>query len=102
MTNFKLKATFCATFVAGLLLGPVQHETSVAGISIALPVGISAAEAGPVVRSNRRQARRYYYSLPKGCVARTVAGVLYSYCGGIYYQNVIDDDGKTAYIIVTP
>ena len=66
--------------------------------------GASVATAGPAVRSARRTARRitYYYSLPAGCVTRIVGGVRYSYCRGVYYQQVVDDAGVTAYIVVNP
>jgi len=66
-------------------------------------LGIGAAAAGPGIRTTRRQVRRstYYCSLPRSCVTRTVSGVIYPYCGGVYYQPVTDGTGKTAYIIVT-
>ncbi|MEO1702572.1 MAG: hypothetical protein AAFR71_11015 [Pseudomonadota bacterium] len=66
--------------------------------------GAKVAAAGPAVRAARRTARRvtYYYSLPAGCVSRVLGGVRYSYCGGVYYQQVVDDAGVTAYIVVNP
>jgi len=104
MNKLKSKNTFFMAFSMGLLMVPGSGEMRMAGVSIALPLGISAAQAGPVIRTTRRQVRRstYYYSLPRNCVTRTVSGVIYHYCGGVYYQPVTDGTGKTAYIIVTP
>jgi hypothetical protein len=84
--------------------GDRSSEIRIAGVSIALPLGISPAEAGQIIRTTRRQVRRstYFCSLPQSCVTRTVSGVIYHYCGGVYYQPVTDGTGKTAYIIVTP
>ncbi len=55
--------------------------------------------AGVARRSTRRAVRRtYYYSaLPAACYWRAP----YHYCGGIYYQSVIQE-GATVYIIVNP
>ncbi|MGB0694322.1 MAG: hypothetical protein ACPGOY_01650 [Rhodospirillaceae bacterium] len=58
-------------------------------------------------RTSRRTARRverrhdYYDSLPGGCVSVVLAGIGYWNCGGLYYQEVIQD-GAQVYIIVTP
>lgn len=99
-------AVLPAIFAAGVLLSPQGHERSSqsgpAGIGVAL--GVSAAHAGPAVRKKRRTVRRhaYYYSLPRGCAARVIGGIRYHYCGGIYYQPLLDDAGKSAYIIVNP
>ncbi len=54
-------------------------------------------------RVSRRTARRttnrntYYNALPAGCVRRNA----YWYCGGVYYQPVVQN-GATVYIIVNP
>lgn len=50
-------------------------------------------------RTTRRVNRRhdYYRALPRGCVR---VG-LYWRCGGVYYNEIIQD-GATVYIIVTP
>lgn len=50
-------------------------------------------------RTSRRTARRQSYlrSLPAGCVRR--GG--YWYCGGVYYQSVVQD-GATVYVVVNP
>jgi hypothetical protein len=47
-------------------------------------------------RTARRVARRHAF-LPAGC---PLVG-LYYYCGGIYYQPVVEA-GSTVYIVVTP
>jgi hypothetical protein len=47
-------------------------------------------------RTSRRVARRHAV-LPAGC---PLAG-LYHYCGGVYYQPVVES-GKTVYVVVTP
>lgn len=47
-------------------------------------------------RTSRRVARRHA-ALPRGC---PLAGAYY-YCGGVYYQPVVES-GTTVYIIVTP
>lgn len=47
-------------------------------------------------RTSRRVARRYS-ALPRGC---PLAGAYY-YCGGVYYQPVVES-GTTVYVIVTP
>jgi hypothetical protein len=55
--------------------------------------------AGVTRRTTRRTVRRrtYYSGLPAGCAWRAP----YHYCGGIYYEPVIQD-GKEVYIIVNP
>ncbi len=47
-------------------------------------------------RTSRRVARRYS-ALPRGC---PLVGYYY-YCGGVYYQPVVES-GSTVYVIVTP
>lgn len=76
----------------------------------AVTVGLGEAKAGYRAQSRRvarRTARRtsrrvnrrynYYNALPAGCLLRGA----YYYCGGVYYQSVVQD-GATVYIIVTP
>ena len=67
--------------------------------------GVSQAEALPyhrrvarrtARRTSRRVARRHAV-LPGGC---PLVG-LYYYCGGVYYQPVVES-GQTVYIVVTP
>lgn len=68
-------------------------------------VSFSAASAQPERRASRRTARRtsrrvnrrdnYINTLPAGCVRRGA----YWYCGGIYYQSVVQD-GRTVYVVV--
>ena len=50
-------------------------------------------------RTARRTTRRVEYrnSLPAGCVRRPP----YWYCGGVYYNSVVQG-GQTVYVIVTP
>ncbi len=51
-------------------------------------------------RTSRRTSRRVshrYSALPRGCPF----GGAYYYCGGVYYQPVVES-GSTVYIIVTP
>lgn len=70
--------------------------------------GVSEAKAGAGRREVRRTARRTarrttrrvmrrHAVLPVGC---PLVG-LYYYCGGIHYQQVVED-GATVYIVVTP
>ena len=63
--------------------------------------GVSEAEALPyhrrvARRTSRRVARRHAY-LPAGC---PLTGAYY-YCGGVYYQPVVES-GTTVYVVVTP
>ena len=55
--------------------------------------------AGVARRTTRRTVRRinYYSVLPAGCYWRAP----YHYCGGIYYEPVVQG-GQTVYIIVNP
>jgi hypothetical protein len=68
-------------------------------------LGVSEAEALPyhrrvarrtARRTSRRVARRHAF-LPAGC---PLMGAYY-YCGGVYYQPVVEQ-GKTVYVVVTP
>jgi len=68
-------------------------------------LGFATAAAQQPVGQNRRVARRtarrttrrntYINTLPAGCVRRNA----YWYCGGIYYQPVVQD-GRTVYVVV--
>ena len=69
-----------------------------------ISLGVSEAEALPRHRVARRTARRTsrrvarrHAVLPAGC---PLVG-LYYYCGGVYYQPVVES-GKTVYVVVTP
>jgi hypothetical protein len=69
-----------------------------------ISLGVSEAEALPRHRVARRTARRTsrrvarrHAVLPVGC---PLVG-LYHYCGGVYYQPVVES-GKTVYVVVTP
>jgi hypothetical protein len=55
--------------------------------------------AGVARRTTRRTVRRmhYYNALPAGCIWRAP----YHYCGGIYYEPVVQN-GQNVYIIVNP
>jgi hypothetical protein len=70
-----------------------------------ISLGMSQAEAAPYHRrvarrtsrrTSRRVARRHAV-LPVGC---PLVG-LYHYCGGVYYQPVVES-GKTVYVVITP
>lgn len=50
-------------------------------------------------RVDRRQDRRD--SLPSNCAEVLLNGYPYWYCGGVYYQEVMEDD-VTIYIVVNP
>ena len=55
-----------------------------------------------VRRLERRHDNRhhqYFRALPRGCSIVIRHGQRYSFCGGVYYQEVLDG-GLTAYIIV--
>lgn len=54
-------------------------------------------------RTTRRVNRRhdYYRSLPVGCTRVYLNGYRYWYCGGVYYDELLDND-TTVYIIVNP
>ena len=71
--------------------------------SLRIPFGVSEVQAAPrqvARRTTRRVVRRNvrrYTVLPAGC---PLVG-LYYYCGGVYYQVVVES-GTTVYIIITP
>ena len=84
-------------------LGEVRVENT-GGKGPSVSFGPIVAEARPARRVARRTARRTtrrvvrrHATLPYGCPLRG----LYYYCGGVYYQQVIED-GATVYVIVTP
>lgn len=58
-----------------------------------------AATRGTARRTARRTTRRVVRrnTLPAGCVRRGA----YYYCGGVYYQPVVEG-GATVYIVVNP
>ena len=97
-----------AAFAVGLSAQASTPGTPGGGISLPTVafVGEAAAQS-PERRSMRRTARRtarrtsqrvaYRNSLPAGCVRRGA----YWYCGGVYYQQSVQD-GATVYIIVNP
>ena len=86
----------------------VAHDS---GGAVSVSLGLAGAEAQNWRAQNRRVARRtarrtsrrtsarvnYYNSLPAGCALRGA----YHYCGGVYYQPVVQA-GRTVYVIVTP
>jgi len=83
-------------------VGEAQLKVTLAGSSAEARVGRPATPlsvAGVARRTTRRTLRRlhYYSALPAGCYWRAP----YHYCGGIYYEPVIQD-GTTVYIIVNP
>lgn len=100
-----------AAFAFAIGLGASIHiddpQQAAKGVSVAPSLGFTTAEARPARRVVRRTARRttrrtvgrmnYYSALPAGCVPHSA----YYYCGGVYYQEDIQD-GATVYIIVTP
>lgn len=70
------------------------------GPSLALAQRPPAAQVrGTARRTARRTTRRVNRrtSLPSGCVRRGA----YYYCGGVYYQPLVEN-GTTVYIIVNP
>ncbi|MEO0624887.1 MAG: hypothetical protein AAFU49_21750 [Pseudomonadota bacterium] len=71
-------------------------------VTFATPVAaqtIRAQSRRVARRTARRTTRRQSYirSLPAGCALRGA----YHYCGGVYYQPVVQD-GATVYIVVNP
>ena len=89
----------------GLLADARIETTGQKSTQIALGVGEATAAARHQARrvsrrtarrTSRRVARRHA-ALPMGC---PLAGAYY-YCGGVYYQPVVES-GTTVYVIVTP
>lgn len=99
-------AVLAAAFVIGLGMHP-KVETSSDTNATALTIAHQTAEAQNYRAQSRRVSRRtarrttrrhsYIRSLPAGCVLRGA----YHYCGGVYYQPVVQS-GATVYIVVTP
>lgn len=104
--RFAAAAIVAAAFTMGLSVEPSSRQDTgdvTFSFSGTAHAG-SRDEARRVARrTSRRTARRtsarhnYYNSLPRGCPLRG----LYYYCGGNYYQPVVQG-GTTVYIIVTP
>ncbi len=87
------------------LLADVRIETTgQKSTQISFGVGEAVAYRGHTRRVARRTARRTsrrvsrrHAVLPRGC---PLVGAYY-YCGGVYYQPVVQS-GTTVYVIVTP
>ena len=94
---------FILGWSAEMRVGDWQDTIATAKLTI-----MGDAEAAPrhvARRTSRRTARRvtrrhsvWFYTLPHGC---PIYGHYYYYCGGVYYQAVVEN-GKTVYIVVTP
>ncbi len=67
------------------------------GEAVARSLGQTRRVARRTSRRTSRRVSRRYSALPRGC---PLAGAYY-YCGGVYYQPVVES-GTTVYIIVTP
>ena len=108
------------SFITKVLIGAVAAIAAfsaeieirdVGGARLDVTLAIPAAEArvgrpatplsvaGVTRRTTRRTVARisYYSALPAGCYWRAP----YHYCGGIYYEPVVQG-GQTTYIIVNP
>ncbi|MEM6677932.1 MAG: hypothetical protein AAF675_08675 [Pseudomonadota bacterium] len=104
--NLLATAILAAAFTLGMGLRPEVAVEPATG-ALSLSVATQGAEAQTYRAQSRRVARRtarrtsrrqdYIRSLPAGCVLRGA----YHYCGGVYYQPVVQS-GTTVYIIVTP
>lgn len=92
----------------GLLADARIESAGQKSTRVLLSIGAGEAVAAPARRAVRRTARRTsrrtsrrvarrYAALPHGC---PLTGAYY-YCGGVYYQAVVED-GSTVYVIVTP
>jgi hypothetical protein len=107
VSGLKWAAAFVFAIGLGASIDVDDPQRIAEGLWKAPSVGVTAAEARPARRVARRTARRttrrtsarinYYASLPAGCVLHGA----YHYCGGVYYQPVVQD-GATVYVIVTP
>ena len=101
MEKAKLLSVFAATLAIGLFSGPVNIGKfgTGAGLSV-LPDSAYAAPRHAARRTARRTTRRTVRRLtvlPAGCAWRAP----YHYCGGVYYQPVVEG-GTTVYIVVNP
>ena len=98
--------SFAAAFVVGLGFHPAIDTAPETG-TVSLTLAHETAEAQNYRAQSRRVSRRtarrtsrrqaYLRSLPAGCVLRGA----YHYCGGVYYQPVVQS-GATVYVVVTP
>jgi hypothetical protein len=102
----RIAALATAMYVGGVLfIGPSGNSTSV--FSIFATPAAEAQERNEVRREVRRTIRRierrhqHHRVLPRGCSLVVKRGQRSWFCGGIYYQELLDG-GKTVYIIVTP
>jgi hypothetical protein len=101
MKNAKLLSVFAVALAVGVFSGPVHIGNF--GIGNGLSIATDSAYAAPrhaarrtARRTTRRTVRRLTV-LPAGCVWRAP----YHYCGGVYYQPVVEG-GTTVYIVVNP
>jgi len=99
-----------ATAAAISLGGALFLETDGNNTSILSLFATSVAEAKdgnqirhPERRTVRRVERRHQYHrvLPRGCSTVILRGQRFWFCGGLYYQQVLNG-GQTVYVIVTP
>ncbi len=110
MTSLSARCAAAALAFAigmGVNLDFNRTHTPISGTWLGSGLTLSEAQAGASRSEARRVARRTARrttrrvnrrnSLPAGCPLRG----LYYYCGGVYYQNVVQD-GATVYIVVTP
>lgn len=90
-----------AALAIGLSADVIPQGTGTDGAGLLGFAAASADTVGTTRRVARRTARRttrrndYINTLPAGCVRRNA----YWYCGGIYYQPVVQN-GRTVYIVV--
>ena len=81
---------------------PLSTSSGLAGLSLSFAPAI-AVTRGEVRRTSRRTSRRTTRrvvrrtTLPAGCAFRAP----YYYCGGVYYQPIVES-GTTVYIVVNP
>ena len=92
----------CALVFAGSM--DFNRVSGRSGLTMPVEVTFSKAYAGGghVRRTSRRKARRTTrvirrHTLPAHCLWRAP----YHYCGGVYYQPVVES-GTTVYIVVYP
>ena len=99
------KAKFLSVFAVALAVGVFTGSVNVGkfGTGSALSIVTDSAYAAPrhaarrtARRTTRRTVRRLTV-LPAGCAWRAP----YHYCGGVYYQPVVEG-GTTVYIVVNP
>lgn len=101
MKKTKLLSIFAVALTVGLFTGSVNMVKF--GTGAALSIVTDSAYAAPrhaarrtARRTTRRTVRRLTV-LPAGCYWRAP----YHYCGGVYYQPVVEG-GTTVYIVVNP